>query len=376
MRLSIYFLCSNNNFFWFLYNFRGSNVKFENDDLIDRINCYCHLLSNLVGQMCSIESVKTFVDSTMQLVSYVRNSGLGVKCEPKLRKYISTRWNSVYDMMASVCTNYTKLGEILLEKERADKTANVMGKLTKIPRSSLEIIAEFLKKFKEWTKHLETEKKPTLWMVWPIYVHLQKYLSDQSTDSDIIKAMKQCGRNYIEKKENDFKPRMIHKIATVLHPLLKNIASASSEDRNEIYDSIRSCIDKYASKTDKAIEREITTTQTENQDIIDDFMGCSSDETFSNQMNIADDFERYLSIKLGPINPFDFNLLEWWFKNRLTFPNLFRLFLSLSGITAASSSAERSFSETEIIITARRSNTSPENVSNLVLARNVFLHFL
>lgn len=145
--------------------------------------------------MCSIEQVKTIIDKAMVLVSYMRRSGLGVKCEPKLKKFISTRWNSVHDCLSSVLLNYAKISSILLEKEEADKNANLMDKLTTIPRSSLETVSEFLKKFKEWTKHLETEKKPTLWMVWPVYVHLRKYLVEKSTDDDIIKAMKKVVEN-------------------------------------------------------------------------------------------------------------------------------------------------------------------------------------
>lgn len=110
--------------------------------------------------------------------------------------------------------------------------------------------------------------------------------------------------------------------------------------------------------------------------IIDDFMGfCSVAEPSQNQSNV-DEFERYLNAKFRLMDPFQFELLGWWFENRHTFPYLFRLFLSLAGVTASSAPAKRSFNETEIIITARRSNTSPETLSNLALARNMYSHYL
>lgn len=148
--------------------------------------------------MCAVESTKQLIEDTSALVSYIRTSGLGVKCNPQLKKFVLTRWNTVYDMIHTVSLNYTKIAQILLEKEEADNRSDVMNKLTAISRTDLEIIGLFLKKFKEWTKQLESEKKPTLWMVWPIFINLNKHLIELSTDSDIIKTMKTAGRNYIE----------------------------------------------------------------------------------------------------------------------------------------------------------------------------------
>lgn len=78
---------------------RGSNVKFEDDEVISRLNCYCHILHNVVGAMCNVPAVEKIVKDVSALVSYVRISGLGVKCEPKLTKFSETRWNTVYDML-------------------------------------------------------------------------------------------------------------------------------------------------------------------------------------------------------------------------------------------------------------------------------------
>jgi len=104
--------------------------------------------------MCALDSVKKIIDDVSSIVSYVRNSGLGVTCNPQLKKCVITRWNTVFDMLNSLIENYRKIAQILLEKEEADRNADVMEKLNKIPRTKLEEIAEFLKKFKMWTKKL------------------------------------------------------------------------------------------------------------------------------------------------------------------------------------------------------------------------------
>lgn len=73
-------------------NYRGPNVKFDDDELLNRINCYCHLLNNVVEHMCAIAPVKEIIDKTSSLVSYVRAAGLGVDCKPQLAKYVDSRW--------------------------------------------------------------------------------------------------------------------------------------------------------------------------------------------------------------------------------------------------------------------------------------------
>lgn len=101
-----------------------------------------------------------------------------------------------------------------------------------------------------WTLFLEKNKVPTAWMVWPIHLRLNKHLADLPNDTEIIRAMKNAGRGYIEKNIAGFAPKMLHKVCTVLHPLLKNIAMTSPTDRSEVYDFKNAEI----SKNDMAVE--------------------------------------------------------------------------------------------------------------------------
>lgn len=352
-------------------------MKFENDDTIERVNCICHLLNNVVCYMCAVEPVKNIIEQASALVSFIRNSGLGEKCNPKLQKYIDSRWNTVFYTLNSIMLNYSQIAQILLEKEQADKNSDVMHKLTVIWRNDLEIISQFLKKFKVWTNQLEADKHPTLWMFWPTFVFLNSYLADNCEDSDIIRQMKQTGRRYIEANANDLSPKMVHKVSTVLHPILKNIALASDEERTQVYGMIDDFIWKAEPFHETASDKTNAERQdSENQEILDAFMGASKSNIDSPQQQYTEEFQTYLLVRLPSSNPYDFDLCAWWHKNRYTFPNLYRLFLSKAGIAASSTSSERKFSETGIIISARRANLLPETVSNLVLARNNLMNFL
>lgn len=60
--------------------------------------------------------------------------------------------------------------------------------------------------------------------------------------------MKAVANEYIEKNMSGFEPKMVHKISTVLNPLLKNIAIVGLDERERIYDTINDEIQKYEKK--------------------------------------------------------------------------------------------------------------------------------
>lgn len=325
--------------------------------------------------MCAAEPVKSIIDNASSLVSYVRLTGLGADCKPQLKKYVDTRWNTVHDLLESVHLNYVTLGKILLAKEEADGRSNVMDKLTSISRTDLEVICEFLKMFKVWTKQLESDLSPTLWIVWPTFISLNRHLADSELDADIVRAMKKIGREYLSLNMSDIEPKMIHKVTTVLNPMLKNIAIATTDERNGIY----SYIDNEIRKIPPCEATVSNKKRTLDQDTLDEFMSSSNasggSQYETDWENYSEEFQRYLNSKLPASNPFQFDLFDWWFKNRHTYEKLFRLFINKAGICASSSPSERSFSTTGIILEARRSCLLPDTVHNLVLARNKYLNF-
>lgn len=358
-----------------LKTFRGPNVKFEDDELISRLNCYCHILHNLVENMCATPAAEKVVKDVSALVKYIRKSGLGANCDPQLKKHVETRWNTVYDMFYSVLLNYSQIGRIFLEKEEADPTADIMQKLTVIQRTDLDSICEFLKKFKEWSLLLQSDTIPTAWMVWPTYLRLKKHLEELPNEPEIIKSMKAAGRNYILKNINDIVPKMKHKICTVLNPLLKNIAMAPNDERKAVYD----CINEEIVQHDPPVEVELETVETPNSELLSEFMGGENLATAQPPPTPSDystELQDYLGTTITVMDPFKIDLVQWWREHRHQFPRLYRLFVSTASVMASSAPSERAFSATGIIIEARRANLLPETVSDLILSRNKFLNFV
>lgn len=117
-----------------------------------------------------------------------------------------------------------------------------------------------------------------------------------------------------------------------------------------------------------------------------------SDQEFSNENNInialpsteGGIFENFFSFDnssdVVPVNEVeayfkhpitqDVDAISWWCDNATSYPNLFKLFKELSCVPATSASSERDFSVAGSILTDMRSVLLPENVNNLIIARN------
>lgn len=82
----------------------------------------------------------------------------------------------------------------------------------------------------------------------------------------------------------------------------------------------------------------------------------------------ASELNKYLDLKITNDSPFD--LCRWWLDNKSNFPSLFKIFLRYSFVPASSSVVEAEFSYTGLVITDKRSRISPDNVNELMVARN------
>lgn len=94
----------------------------------------------------------------------------------------------------------------------------------------------------------------------------------------------------------------------------------------------------------------------------------SSDNSSALQNNLHPELQRYLREEVIRCGEFDLSL--WWQLNKTKFPTLHRIFLKYSFVPASSSAVESEFSYAGLIITNRRSKILPENVNDLMVARN------
>lgn len=99
----------------------------------------------------------------------------------------------------------------------------------------MENIVDFLEFFRKATKEIEYETKPVLHRIWPLLKRINSYLQLRDIDSDIVGAMKEAGRKYIDLNENktDMNPTIEQKLAVLLHPLMKGMRFATDIERHE-----------------------------------------------------------------------------------------------------------------------------------------------
>lgn len=211
---------------------RGSNVVIAmgHDDEI-RLNCYAHIINNIVQKICKVPSVADIIASASSLVSAIKMSGMNCHLYTTLKSHTVTRWNSVYMLLTSILKNYDDLSQLLRAKESDTRKYTYLDKLTCLNRTHLSIISEFLKLFKDLTKMLEGDKRLTLHNVWPSYNLIVQHLGDDEEDTPYLLDMKKAGREYITAHRSDIEPHMEHKLACFLHPQMKALAFANLSDR-------------------------------------------------------------------------------------------------------------------------------------------------
>lgn len=138
---------------------RGPNVKYG---LIragfTRLNCYAHLIHNLVTYMLAENEVRVIIQHCAELSSYVKNSGLNMKLKTSLKRHTPTRWNSTYIMIDAIINNYQDVYELLIVKQRLRNEARlksykqidyeISDLITKLNQNKLDEIRTFLKPFK------------------------------------------------------------------------------------------------------------------------------------------------------------------------------------------------------------------------------------
>lgn len=371
---------------------RGSNVKSALKPHFKRLFCMAHYLSNLVAKMCKIPYIKLIVKNAAKLVKYLKISGLNSKKVMKgssVKSYSKTRWNTVYNMLRSILVNYSKIISLLEAKESADRTkkTKVLDKITCLPRNEMEAMVEFLEFFDKCTKDIQYENKPVIHEIWPLLRRIEKHLRQCDGDSNIIMEMKATGRNYVSLPENviDMSPKMEHKLAVLLHPLMKGMKFVSEPEKIEIRIEAIKLMKELNSNivTNESINEQqpqiqfnVNNSRLDCEESFDEFCDdINPSHPNDSTLNEETEMSNYLNYKISctpNLSIKNFDLVGWWITNRKSFPRLFTIFIRISSVQGTSSSSERCFSATGSIKTARRAGLDSNSVHDLILAKNKF----
>lgn len=358
---------------------RGPNIRYGLEERgYILLHCYAHMLNNLTAKMLNLPELQTILNNCNQLCAYMKNTGLNSRLKTTLKAWSRSRWNGVCIMMGSVLeADFNLITEILLEKQRLTKT-DLVKMITVLHKDEIQPIYEFLHEIKKWSDLLEGEIDETLHFVWPAFLSIQKILQEDMSGYDenetvLVELMKTEGRSYLQKNINDFTPKKSHKFAAVLHPLMRKLPNIEMNERKAVYDEIEAELKAFEveARSDETIvevnSARVTEIKKTKIKALSDFFEAQPVHDLKDKPS---ELERYLNIQLN-IDPENFNLKTWWFFNRTDFPNLVKMYCRYLSIPATSAASERNFSETGLVITNRRNALLPQNVKNLVIARNI-----
>lgn len=351
---------------------RGTNFKYGllSNGYV-RHNCYCHLINNLVKYMAKNSShAKSIVENAAKVTAYVKKSSVNHQLEKTLKSFSRTRWNGIQMMLEAIAQNFDKLHGLLYERQRANPKLTCFDEISSLKCDEIVAISNFLKEFKGVSDFLEGETYETLSLVWPIYaqiwISLQPFDDDGERPKMIVEEMKREGLQYFLKNDKDFKPNIRHKLATVLNPQFKRLPKVLENERTDIYDQIKLMLntnqvaEQETHQPEKSIEEKLQK--------VHPFLRSFCSFSPATPITPRTEFQEYLD---EDVTDTIANVTDWWNQNKDKYPQLFKLFAKVSCIPATSSSGERVFSQTGLIVTSVRNKILPKNVNNIIIVNNL-----
>ena len=276
----------------------------------------------------------------------------------RLIKCVSTRWNSVFLMFERLIEQKAAIAAVINDSTvtQAKKAASL--EINQHEWQNMADLVKILRPLQVATTTLCSEEEATASSVMPIVIRLiEKFLSLQASDSEIVKNFKMKTSQELESKFGLTRDIFLSPLtlASFLDPRYKTLGFLNDSNRTELLTLVLSKLNEE--ELDQTITNTNTTTAL-------DFLLADEDET---QMIFPDkrieEIERY---KLEICISRNDDPLNWWKINQNRFPLLARLARKYLCIPATSAPSERVFSSAGNIVTHRRSTLSSDIVNSLV----------
>ncbi|CAF1597382.1 unnamed protein product [Adineta ricciae] len=230
--------------------------KVGNDFAKGWFGCTDHLLNLCVNDVIrKRDDVKNVLSTVRHIVSFVRNSHLAYETLNKYQRSlgvnerhliydVSTRWNSTYYMLQRFIDEKLSISACLNEKafQKNLSTAKISRNIDWDLQEQLMIVLE---PFEAATRKLSVEFCPSISLVLPVITTLITSLENRTSDSLIIKQIKNTLRCSIEERfEKLFEDKNVL-LATVLDPRWKNFSFLQSSSYQQHVDT-HTCLTKMS----------------------------------------------------------------------------------------------------------------------------------
>jgi len=307
----------------------------------------------------NMNKINSLIDSSKELVTYFKQSGLQNKLNNTLKQSIDIRWDSKLAMLESIRDNLLNIKEVALTNSK------IMEKIVDINDQVLNDLISLLKPFYDLRLTLCQESGPTFHLVLPTKQKMFLICRENNTDSDLIKGLK---RLYEINIKRYFKVSELHFVGSMLYPPLRNLNNlATNEEKTKAINLLKSIAESIniqnTQTSDKSIASDVKV-----DFCLEDFIDItektvSINESYVEVQNYLDSTHNFI-----PNTP----IMQFWEQNKLKYPRLFIISKSLLSIPATNLSSERNFSYAGITLSDKRSSLDPSNVNKLLFTRSNF----
>ncbi|CAF1358132.1 unnamed protein product [Adineta ricciae] len=352
---------------------------------------------------CATRVLST-LNQCRRIMKYIKKVGIDYEKEEMGDRTV-VRWLSMSDLLGRFLKSFPATKRFLL----AQKNQALMNDLDERTIKQLILV---LKPFEHIMTVIQTDKRPSLYMVLLCSITLKEALSS-------YKSLLEYKKNYCNKENNNrdidntdedeefelegitwFRERILdllndllildvrHYCATMLHPKYRSLRGCSNEERFQCQQYIRQQLQIFRNASPKTVveyptehttkrlkigtdlfSRFVAESSSDVETYTDAASGYESDEC-SMQTKKLDELDKYLAMQINK-SALTENPLDFWKSHSETFPLLSKVAKQIHSIPAISTGVERQFSSAESVINQRRLNINPEQADNILLIRSL-----
>ncbi|XP_078498287.1 zinc finger protein 618-like isoform X1 [Lissotriton helveticus] len=256
-------------------------------------------------------------------------------------------WNSVTDSLLLVHERYEQICEFYTRAKKMTIIQNLNKHL-------LSNLAAILAPVKQAVIELSNESKPTLQLVLPTYVRLEKLFTSKANDAGIISKL--C-HLFLEALKENFKVDSAHKVAMILDPQQK-LRPVPPYQHEEIIGKVCELINEVREVGVEEAEFEPTNKKARSADETPD---VQEDDRFG-----KNEVYDYLQEPLFQVTP---DLFQYWSSVTQKHTKLARLAFWLLAVPAVGARSECVSMCEQTLLIKRRRLLSPENMNKLLFLK-------
>ncbi|XP_041049261.1 zinc finger protein 618 isoform X2 [Carcharodon carcharias] len=205
------------------------------------------VLNERTLQAQNMPEVTELVSNCIQLMSSLEHGAVTPELSSLLEgQQVPCCWNSVADSLLLVHEKYEQLRELISGRKELKHLQNCN-------KSLLSNLTAILAPVKQAVIELSCENKPTLQLVLPTYVKLEKLFTSKANDAGTVSKL--C-HLFLESLKENFKVETAHKVAMVLDPHLKHLRSVPHYQQEEVINRVCEMISDIGQSREDAIEFE------------------------------------------------------------------------------------------------------------------------